>query len=164
MKKALLIVLVLLLGVLLVSQLIPVDKSLPDFDPEKDILSVVDVPDDVQLSLSAACYDCHSFETRYPWYSKVNIIGRWVQGHVEHGRHHLNFSVWGDYSEEDIAKICEEIVEEVELAQMPMSQYLPMHPEARLGDAARKELIEFFQGLPERTSSNTSVQGDEVDL
>jgi hypothetical protein len=87
-----------------------------------------------------ACFDCHSNETRWPWYAGVAPLSWFIQDHVEEGRSKMNLSRWDQEWEE-----AHEAAEEVEEGEMPLSSYLRLHPEARLNDAERKELIAGLQ-------------------
>ncbi len=98
--------------------------------------------------LRAACYDCHSMETKWPWYSKVAPISWTVIQHVREGREDLNFSEWETLRPRTKIKLLKEIVEEVEDKNMPHPQYLKAHPEARLTDQQRRLIINW---------ANTSV-------
>jgi hypothetical protein len=83
-----------------------------------------------------ACYDCHSNETVWPWYSHLAPFSWSVQDHVEEGREHMNFSEWNHPSEH-----AHEAAEEVEEGHMPLPSYVRMHSSARLSDSEREELI-----------------------
>ena len=85
-----------------------------------------------------ACYDCHSNEVTYPWYSNVAPVSWAVQKHVDEGRDELNFSEWNKRQEGD------EAAETVEEGSMPPFYYTLTHPEARLTDAEKQELIRGF--------------------
>ncbi len=82
-----------------------------------------------------ACFDCHSNETRWPWYSHVAPVSWLVQNHVDVGRHVLNFSEWSKRS-----KHAREAPEAVREGEMPMPGYPEMHPEARLTPSEKQEL------------------------
>ena len=82
------------------------------------------------------CGDCHSNETRWPWYSHVAPVSWLVQHDVEEAREHLNFSEF-DRPQRD----ADEAVEEIEEGEMPLGKYLWLHPEARLDDQERRNLI-----------------------
>jgi len=84
-----------------------------------------------------ACFDCHSNETVWPWYSNVAPVSWLVQNDVDGGREHLNFSEWN--REQRHAK---DIADEVSHGDMPPGVYLPMHPEAKLTDAEMRALID----------------------
>ena len=116
-------------ALLLVIQLVPVDRSNPPVESE--------VPADAETRaiLKRACYDCHSHETRWPWYAKVAPVSWLVAHDVEEGREHLNFSAWNRYDAKKQAKKLDEVWEEVEEGEMPLWFYVPLHPEAKLSDA-----------------------------
>ena len=112
--------------VLLAIQLVPVERSNPPVEGE------VDAPDEVAALLERSCYDCHSNQTRWPWYSRVAPISWLVAHDVEEGREHLNFSEWNRLDAKERRELMHEIWEEVEEGEMPLWFYLPLHPEARL--------------------------------
>lgn len=81
------------------------------------------------------CYDCHSNETDWPWYSSVAPVSWLVAEDVVDGREHLNFSTWDEPNHG-----AEEIVEVVEEGEMPLARYVVLHPGARLDDESRAAL------------------------
>ena len=83
-----------------------------------------------------ACFDCHSNEVRWPWYSHVAPASWLVQHDVDEAREHLNFSEW-----DRPQKAADEAAEEVEEGEMPLWYYLPAHPEAVLSDGERRQLV-----------------------
>ncbi len=85
-----------------------------------------------------ACGDCHSNETKWPWYSNIAPISWSIYHHVVEGREHFNVSMWGVQKKND----GDEAAEEVEEGEMPLKSYLLAHPEARLSDAEKSALIE----------------------
>lgn len=87
-----------------------------------------------------ACFDCHSNETVYPWYSKIAPASWLLQRDIDEGRRKLNFSEWGQRRVR-----VDEVVEVIESGEMPMPIYLPMHPEARLTAAEKQALIQGLQ-------------------
>lgn len=86
-----------------------------------------------------ACFDCHSNETSWPWYSNVAPFSWVLQRHVDEGREKLNFSMWGRQVNET-----DEIVEQVREGEMPPWDYGLLHPDARLSGAERDA---FLAGL-----------------
>ena len=84
-----------------------------------------------------ACFDCHSNETVWPWYTNVAPVSWMTQRHVDEGRGKLNFSEWGTGRQET-----EHMVDQVRRGQMPTGDYLLMHPDARLSDADKQLLID----------------------
>ena len=93
-----------------------------------------------------ACFDCHTNQTVYPWYSKVAPVSWLVTWDTVQGRRHVNFDNWAaQLAREDPAKFAKQIEREVGGGDMPPSVYLPMHPTAKLTDAERKQLIAGLQ-------------------
>jgi hypothetical protein len=107
-------------------QLVPVTRTNPS--PR----TVVAVPPEVHQVLQRACYDCHSNDTRWPWYSRVAPVSWLVAHDVSEGREHLNFSVWPQISTAQRAKAKHEIAEALSEGEMPPWLYLPAHPDAKL--------------------------------
>ena len=87
-----------------------------------------------------ACFDCHSNETTWPWYSKIAPLSWLVYRDVVEGRKELNFSDWRDGSRK--SEQSAEIVKEVLEGEMPPLQYYIAHPEAKLDDRSKKQLID----------------------
>jgi mono/diheme cytochrome c family protein len=83
-----------------------------------------------------ACYDCHSNETKWPWYSNIAPVSWLVIHDTNEGRSKLNFSQWGQDRQE-----ADEAAEVVEKGEMPLPIYLPLHPEARLTSEEKAQLI-----------------------
>jgi hypothetical protein len=120
-----------------VLQLIGVDRTNPP------VISEVSAPHEVQSILRRACYDCHSNETRWPWYSRVAPASWFVAHHVEDARGDLNFSEWPEYDFELQEHAMEDIEEQISERKMPLRSYLILHPDARLTDAERKVLLDW---------------------
>jgi len=145
-KKWIRYTLIALLVALVIIQFFPIDKTNPPFDQAKDYITMTNPPAHIGKMIKAACYDCHSDEVKYPWYTSVAPISFWVKGHIDHGRKHLNFSVWGDYNEKKKIHKLEECVEFVEETRMPLLSYIIAHPEARMSDEERAEMVAWFRG------------------
>ncbi len=119
-------ILIVLGVVIVVMQFFQIDRSNP---PSKDPLAG---PAQVKAVLERACYDCHSNETRWPWYAYVAPMSWLVGDHVTEGRRELNFSEWRAMSAGDRAEMREEIYEEAAEGNMPPSDYLLLHSDAAL--------------------------------
>ena len=102
-----------------------------------DIFETVEASVEVKNLIRAACYDCHSMETKYPWYSQVAPVSWWIIDHIEEGRDELNFSDFNTYKERRMLRKLKEIAEEVEGEKMPLPSYIRGHSEARLTDEQR---------------------------
>jgi hypothetical protein len=131
------------LGLLVVGvaiQLYRPARTNPAGDPATSLTAAAPVPSEVAAVLKRSCYDCHSSETRWPWYSNVAPVSWGVIGHVNEARGHFNFSEWGNYSPARRATILENICDEVREGGMPLASYLLLHWDARLSHADRKAI------------------------
>ncbi len=84
-----------------------------------------------------ACFDCHSNETVWPWYSNIAPISWLIQHDVEEGRRYLNFSEWGRWESDEVGEVVAE-------GEMPPAQYFLLHPDAKLTNAEKQILIQAF--------------------
>lgn len=134
---------------LLFIQSFRIDKSTKPIDPSKDLISLTAPSAEVTQLLKTACYDCHSNQPTFPWYTNIAPVSWWIKHHIDEGRHHLNFSEWGTYELKRKNHKLDECVEMLEKSEMPMSSYTWMHSEAKLTDAQRLMLVEWFKGLKE---------------
>ena len=133
-------------GIRIVAVLAAIFVMLQFFGPARTnppVVSDLQAPEDVKSILRRACYDCHSNETHWPWYSRVAPARWFVVDHVDHGRGDLNFSDWPnfDFEAQDIEFL--DIAEQVANGEMPLASYLILHPGARLSDADRRRLLEW---------------------
>jgi hypothetical protein len=103
----------------------------------------VGAPPEVAAILKRACYDCHSNETKWPWYSQVAPVSWLVADHVKDGRKHLNFSEWQGYEDGRKLKKLEETAEEVGEGEMPIPGYVALHAEAKLTDAEKNAIVQW---------------------
>ena len=110
---------------------------------EEEVLA----PDAVRTVLERSCYDCHSNETRWPWYAHVPPIKFFVVHDVEEGRRHMNFSTWNKFGAKKRDKRLREIMEEVDEAEMPLPSYLRLHPDSKLSELD-KELLRIWSEGP----------------
>lgn len=132
MKKILKYILLVVLLALVVIQFINRPERISEPVTENDIIENLQVPAEMAGLLKAACYDCHSNQPRYPWYASVAPVSWSIAEHIEHGRDELNFSEWATYSARRRDHKLEEMVEEVEVGNMPLPGYVTMHKEAHL--------------------------------
>lgn len=137
-----------LLVVLVVIQFFGIDKETPVVDKSKDFIEVHQPPLDVAQLIKTTCYDCHSYETKYPWYTSVAPISWWIGNHIEEGREHLNFSTWTDYPEKRALHKLEEFYEEVEEGEMPLSSYTIAHSEAKLSKEDIDKMVSWVKTIP----------------
>jgi hypothetical protein len=107
---------------------------------QTDITKIATVPANVKAILEAACYDCHSNNTRYPWYANIQPGGWWLANHVKEGKEELNFSDFGGYSHRRQISKLRSIENTIKDGTMPLSSYTLLHKDARLTNE-EKELI-----------------------
>ena len=129
-----------LVGLLVLAQFVPVDRTNPP------VVEEVDARVEVRAVLERACYDCHSNETVWPAYSYVAPVSWLVARDVHEGREHLNYSEWNRYSAEEQFELAEETREEIDEGEMPMDLYLLLHPEAKLSAEDRALLRSWTLG------------------
>ena len=141
MKKSLFIGLGIIIVGLMLIQLIPINLSNPP------IIEDLTAPPTVKSVLKRACYDCHSHETVWPWYSTIAPASWLLAWDVHEGREELNFSNWKQYSEQKKSKILKEIVEEIDEGEMPPWFYIPLHPEASLSSEDKQQIRQWAQSL-----------------
>lgn len=113
----------------------------------KEIEAMYEVPMGVQSLLEIACNDCHSNNTNYPWYSKVQPVAWWLNKHIVDGKKHLNFDEFGTYNLRRQYHKMEEVVEMVESDEMPLSSYTLIHGDAKLDDAKKTMLKNWADGI-----------------
>ena len=136
---------VFLVFLLLTIQSIRIDKTTDPVNPATDFIALTSANSEVANSLKIACYDCHSNQPTYPWYTNIAPVSWWIKHHIDEGSHHLNFSIWGTYKEKRKNHKLDECIEMIEEGEMPMSSYTIMHSEAKLTDAQKLQLVEFFK-------------------
>jgi hypothetical protein len=149
MKKKLKWIFVALVAVFALMQFINPARTNPPITPGGDISTTNPPPPQIAALLHAACYDCHSHETKWPWYSHVAPVSWLVVSDVNDGRERMNFSDWPKDSER-AAKKMERMSEELGYKDMPPAKYTIIHADARLTDAQRQELIHWADQEAER--------------
>ena len=115
-----------------------------------DMLATNSPPDHVAALLHAACYDCHSNETKWPWYAHIAPASLLVASDVNEGRKHLNLSEWPAGDPVRAGKKLDRMSEEIDSREMPPGKYTMIHADARLTDADRKELTGWLDAEVER--------------
>lgn len=136
-----------LIIVLIVMQAFRIDKTTQPADPAKDFISVTKPNEEIAHLLKVACYDCHSNQPSYPWYTNIAPFSWWVKHHIDEGAHHLNFSEWATYKEKRKNHKLEECIEMMEEGEMPLDSYTWMHKEAKLTDDQKMKMVEFFKAV-----------------
>ncbi len=134
-KRILGIVAVGLIGI----QFVPVTRTNPP------ILAEIVAPKEIMTMFRRACYDCHSNETVWPWYSFVAPVSWLVESDVKVGRGIVNFSEWNDYSEKLQNLKRYKIGSVVDEGEMPLWFYVSLHSEAKLSQADIDLLVSWSE-------------------
>jgi len=120
-----------------------------------DFAKILVVPNNIKIILQNACYDCHSNNTKYPWYANIQPVAWMMARHIKNGKDKLNFSDFGSNTiRKQISKL-KEIANQVKDDEMPIASYKLMHKNARLS-AEDKTLMEdwFLKKADSLSSAN----------
>ncbi len=142
----------LVLGVAAVAgQFIRPARNISATPPGKDDLATLyPTPPAVRHVLEVACYDCHSDNTRYPWYAGVQPVGWWLENHIDDGKRELNFSEFGTYSAKRQGRKFGAIADQLTDHTMPLKSYTWIHRDAALTDEQRNALIDWAVALQDK--------------
>lgn len=136
-----------LLIVLVGIQFIPSESNQSTAVPSTDFVETYKVPERVALMLHTSCYNCHSNNTNYPWYSRVQPVGWFLENHINRGKKNLNFSEFGSYSGRKQQNKLTSMMDEIEEDEMPLASYTLIHRDARLSADDRKTLVDYLKTL-----------------
>jgi heme-binding protein len=139
--------------VLLVAQFVRLDRSNPSGHGD------LPAPAAVKDALQRSCYDCHSNQTRWPWYSAAWPLSWWIHYEVDEGRRRLNFSAWTDYASDpgtEDQKL-DEIARLIASGAMPPWYYRAMHPRAHLTPGQRTAITRW---IVDEKSAHPSSPGE----
>lgn len=140
-KKILLVLFVVFIAI----QFIQPAHNKSDAILATDISKIVSIPDSVQVILKNACYDCHSNNTAYPWYSNIQPMGWLMAKHIKQGKAVLNFSEFGNYSARKQLSKLTGIANSIKDDIMPLSSYKWMHKNARLTADQKTAITNWVQ-------------------
>ena len=139
MKKWKLLLLAVLFGFAVAQFFNPTRTNPP---VKNDFLTATQPPAAVAASLRVACYDCHSHETIWPWYAKIAPVSWLIVSDTTEGREHLNLSDWPTEPDR-VAKKLDRMNEVVDYREMPPKKYTLIHPNARLTEVQRREILDW---------------------
>ena len=135
-------------GVLLIAfigiQFLPKQINQSQTTLKADFLVVNKVPANIKNKLQASCYDCHSNNTRYPWYNKIQPAAMSLANHVKDGKKELNFSEWDSLSVRQKKSKLKAIVNQIRDDEMPLNSYTIIHKDATFTKAEKQEIIEWM--------------------
>ena len=136
---------VILLVAFILIQFFSFYKNNPAPTPQMDFLTIKNTPETTANLIRNGCYDCHSNETKYLWYSNVQPIAWFLQDHIEEGRKELNFCTFATYEPKRQAHKLAEAIEQIEKGEMPLDSYIIAHSEAKFSEAQKQEVIQYLK-------------------
>jgi len=134
MKKIIKYLAILGLLAFVVMQFIRPDKNSEGYETVMTFESETKPSKQLAAVLKENCYDCHSGQTRYPWYSEIAPASYWLSDHIKDGKKHFNVSAWEGYSLKKKEHKLEELVEMVEEGEMPLDSYTWIHGQLEEND------------------------------
>lgn len=128
-------------------QFFPMDYNQSEIVPQNDFMFVNKVPATVEKSLQVSCYDCHSNNTNYPWYNKIQPLAWFMKDHIQHGKEELNFNEWGTYSDRRKNSKLRSIMNQIESDEMPLDSYTLIHRDAIFSKIEKEAVLNYMKTL-----------------
>jgi Haem-binding domain len=147
MKKFLKRFFLLLLIVFVVLQFFRSKKNISEAKAVNDITTKYAVSADVMASLQTSCYDCHSNNTKYPWYNTIQPVAWWLADHIEEGKKEINFNEFAAYSSRRQYKKFKEINTQLEEDEMPLKSYTIVHGDAKLSKEKKVAIYNWTNAM-----------------
>ena len=141
LKTIVLALLVVFIGI----QFIPTERNQSDLIPETDFLLVNKTPKNIEKILQVSCYDCHSNNTEYPWYNKIQPVAWFLEDHIKEGKKELNFSEWDEYSNRRKSSKLKSITSQIRDDEMPLFSYTLVHRDAVLSESEKTLVIDYMK-------------------
>ena len=133
-------------------------RTNPPVKPGADLCATNPPPAEVAALLRAACYDCHSHETVWPWYAHIAPVSWLVVSDVNEGREHINFSEWPHDDPVRAAKKLDHMNEVIDDGDMPPAKYTSMHPAARLTPEQKQKLLDWTDAAAKKLRPEDSTK------
>ncbi len=143
LKKIVLFLLIVFVGI----QFIPTKRNESSEVLETDFSKTFTVPANIQNTFEKSCYDCHSNNTNYPWYNKIQPISWLLENHIKEGKKEFNFSEFGSYSKRKQKNKLKSLVSQIKDKKMPMQSYTIIHKDAKLSNADKEQIIVWINKL-----------------
>lgn len=112
-----------------------------------DFLLVNSTPRNISIILKKSCYDCHSNNTNYPWYNKIQPVAWFLENHIQEGKKELNFSEWVEYSNRRKKSKLKSIISQITNNEMPLYSYTFFHKEANISQFEKSLVINYIRSL-----------------
>ena len=143
LKAVLLVLLVVLVGM----QFFPTRSNHSTIILSTDFVKTNEAPENIAQTLHTSCYDCHSNNTNYPWYSNVQPVGWLLENHINKGKEVLNLSEFGSYSGRKQQSKLTSMISQIEDDKMPLAAYTFIHRKALLSKENKKALLDYLRTL-----------------
>jgi hypothetical protein len=141
------IILVSFLALLIIIQFKRPKENISSYAVPVDLFNIYSAPATVKTMVQNSCYDCHSNNTRYPWYSNIQPFGWWLEHHVNEGKSEMNFNEFGMLSRRRQISKLKNVEGSIKDGSMPLPSYTLAHPDARLSGDDKKILIDWLEKL-----------------
>lgn len=128
-------------------QFIPTDRNQSSVVLDTDFMVVNNVPASIENKIQVSCYDCHSNNTAYPWYNKIQPVAWFLGDHIKEGKAELNFNEWDEYSDRRKNSKLRSIISQIEDDEMPLDSYTIIHADAKFSEDEKSEIIEYMAQL-----------------
>ncbi len=142
-RKAIILTFIVLVGI----QFIPTTRNQSNEILPSDFLLVTEAPQNISKMIKSACYDCHSNNTIYPWYNKLQPISWFLEDHIQEGKEELNFSTYDEYSKRKKKSKLKSILSQIKDDEMPPSSYKIMHRDANLSKEEKDILMNWISDI-----------------
>ncbi len=143
LKGTVILIIVALVGI----QFIPISRNVSKDVPSTDFILTFKPADNVSDILKTSCYNCHSNNTDYPWYSHIQPVGLLIENDINNGKDELNLSEFGDYSTRKQKSKLTTMISEIEENEMPLPSYTFIHHDAKLSMEDKKAVTGFLESL-----------------
>lgn len=140
-------ILLVLLAALIVIQFIHPKKNKSEGPQPNYIGNIFNIPEDVKAILAKACNDCHSNNTRYPWYANLQPVHWWLENHIKEGKKKINYDEFTHRPLRYQYHKMEETIEMVKEGEMPLNSYTWTHKDAKLTDEEKSKLTGWAQSV-----------------
>jgi len=140
-------ILLILLAALIIIQFIHPKKNKSEGPQPNYIGNVFPIPTDVKTILAKACNDCHSSNTRYPWYANFQPVHWWLDKHIREGKNHVNYDDYTNQSLRNQYHKMEETIDMIKKGEMPLNSYTWIHKDAKLTTDEKAKVTSWAQSI-----------------
>lgn len=148
-------ILIVLLAALVVIQFFHPAKNIVTGEQTKSLATVYTLPADVKTILDKACMDCHSNNTRYPWYNNIQPVAWWLNNHINEGKGELNFDEFASYQAKKQYHKMQGVAGQVKKGEMPLNSYTWIHKDAILTDQEKITLTNWVTAVEQEIVTKT---------